>query len=211
MTVSTIYASNPTTQCFRYTDGSYANARSGVGTYYAFTDAVVVGQMFEGVYYCYQGVLLFNTSVIPDGDTISAATLSLGLMADYSTADFTVEVRPFDYGAAVGAADFINGDNLSGYALLASMASSGIGSVDQYKAFASEAAFLSNINKSGSTKLNLSSSRQRAASTPTGNEHMYWHVWNHATLKPKLVVTHAATASFLPGIMRTHFIPSLGG
>lgn len=191
MTTSTFYASTADGQIESF-NATYSTARSG-GTLTANTagGSANVGQVAG--YSCYEAFLSFDTSAIPDGDIITAVTLSLdGTGAtDGSDTDFTINARVYDWGASLTTADWIAGASLSGNTLVASRSTSGW-SAAGYNAFASEAAFLTAINKTGVTYLVISSSRHEAGATPSGNEYVGFATANNSGTAndPKLVVTH---------------------
>lgn len=204
MTDSTFYSSTADGQIESF-NATYSTARSG-GTLTANTagGSANVGQVAG--YACYEAFLSFDTSAIPDGDIITAVTLSLdGTGAiDGSDTDFTINARVYDWGASLTTADWIAGASLSGNTLVASRSTSGW-NASGYNAFTSEAAFLTAINKTGVTYLVLSSSRHEAGTTPTGNEYVGVATADTTgtTHDPKLVVTHLSptgtiTASIQP-------------
>lgn len=117
--------------------------------------------------FCFEVFLSFDTSGVVG--TIQSATLSLKSTNDQSTTDFVLEARLRDWGATLESADWVAGDSLAGLTLLASMNTSGW-ATSGYNVLTSEAAFASNINKTGATRIVLSSSRHRAATTPAGLE-----------------------------------------
>jgi hypothetical protein len=154
---------------------------------------------------CSEGFIGFVTSDIPDEDTISSAILSLWLATDISTdAEFTVQVRVHDYGSSLSEADWVAGADLSSKTLLATKATSGIGSTGEYKDFTSETAFASNVSKTGSTRMLLCSSRHVAGNQPGSQWRWYEAVHFSAadetgtTYDPKLVVVHASSGQATP-------------
>lgn len=182
---------------------SYTTARAG-GTLTAVTAGAnfPVGQSSDfagGVdnYEVNEGFVRFDTSSIPDTDTISAAELSLSLNFDQSTTDFTVEARVSDWGTTLTTADWVAGASLSGLTRVGTLASSGIGSTGAYKAFTEDGTNLRTaINVTGDTRLLLCSSRHVAGTSPASgvSETLYFDSADAAgtTKDPKLVITHAA-------------------
>jgi hypothetical protein len=152
----------------------------------------------------YEGFVSFDTSSIPDTDTIDSATLSLTAATDASYTDFTIEARTKDWGASLTSVDWVAGADLSGLALLASYATaSGWVGTTTY-AFTSESAFRSAVSKTGTTYVMVSSSRTRVGNEPSGDEYVSTYSANQSgtTYDPKLVVTHtAAPAPSVTGVV----------
>ena len=172
----------------------YAGARSGSdgvqGPSTAFLD---VGQVYSfdpeieaSTWVCMESFITFDLSTVTG--TVSSAALSLGLNADFSDTDFTVEARTRDYGATLTTADYVAGASLSALTLLASLATSGIGATGAYKAMTENGSNLRNAITGSTLRLLLCSSRQTGNNEATGSEFVEFYAWNHATLKPKLVV-----------------------
>lgn len=201
MTTATIYAgaadgvvqSDHTTVYSTARSGNNLNAGSGA----AYGS---VGQYGTIPYICYEMFLSFDTSSIPDGATISAVTLSLYGKADASDTDFTINARAYDWGASLTTADWIAGASLSGNTLLATFATSGF-SAAGYNDFTSESAFLTAINKTGTTYIVLSSSRHEGANAPSGNEYVSTYLADEAgtTKDPKLTVVYSEVTGPLVG------------
>ncbi|MEU8195245.1 hypothetical protein AB0C10_15840 [Microbispora amethystogenes] len=195
-TVTTVYSS---TADGRIESGSssYSTARAG-GTFIVTTSDVTryIGQWFSGsTYYCYQGYVSFDTSAIADTDDVTAVSLAMWLVTDDSVTDFTLEAREKDWGASLTSADWVAGASLSGLTLMATLNSNGIGATGQYKTFTSQPAFLSATNlKTGVVYLCLSSSRQRAGNTPSGDEGLQLSMADTSgtTQDPRLTITHQA-------------------
>ncbi len=180
-TVADIYSSNAT----------YATARAG-SSLTARSSSAVVGQTTG--YGVYETFISFDTSSIPDTDDIISVTLELYLSTDASAADFVVQARLHDWGASVTTADWVAGADLSGKTLLATLDSNGIGATGSLKAFTSDAAFKSNINKTGVTYIILCSKEQVDNSAPTGNEYLSF-ASAADLLYQKLTVVHAEPPS----------------
>jgi len=179
---------------------NYSDSRQGV-TSFAYNSNLhyaTVGQEGDngfGEWYCYQAFIGFLTNNIPGDATITAVTLSLCTNATNSSGtDFTVEARIKDWGGTVTQADYVPGDSLSGYTLVASKAASALSAVNSYTDFTSETAFLTNINRSGTTYLFLSSSRTRLGNEPAEgvNEEVRFYMEDEerTTRDPKLVITY---------------------
>jgi hypothetical protein len=181
------------------TNATYATARTG-GTL-AVQDAAsggLCGQAEFFGYACREAFMDFDTSVITDTDTIDSAALGIYGSNDFSTTDFTIQVRLNDWGGTLTTADWVSGASLSG-TLLATYATSGGWSTAGYNTF-TDVAFPANINKAGSTRVMFNSDRHAAGSAPAGftNEFVDAYYADDAgtTRDPKLVVV--TTAAVVP-------------
>jgi len=173
------------------TDGFISNHRTtatGGGTN-VFTNEGYNAVGMDPFDFAQESFLAFDTSSIPDGATITSVTLSLWGEADGSTQDFTIEARLYDWGASLTGADWRSIADLGSLTLLASRSSAGW-AVGSYNVFTSEAAFLSNINKTGSTRFLLCSSRHRTNVDPSQNEYVHFEQAEASGTSndPKLVV-----------------------
>lgn len=176
--------------------GVYATARAGnqLGAATGLT-SVDVGQSTAGAYEVLEAFFYWDTSAIDDTDTIDSATLSLYGNFDNSTTDFVMEARAHTWsGSGLTTADWVAGADLSGKTLLATFNTSGF-STSAYNDFTSDAAFVSNISKTGNTELLVCSKEQTDNSAPTTAE---WVRVSTAdvggtTQDPKLVVFHTTT------------------
>lgn len=182
-------AGTPTTYTiFGDTADGYVTSSPGTvdggGGSVATTGDIYVGQQ---VATAYEGFIGFDTSAV--AGTITAVTLSLWGVNDTSTTDFTLEARVYDWGATLTGADWRSPATLATLTLVASR-STASWPTGAYNALTSQAAFLSNINKSGFTRLILSSSRQRAGDVPSGTEFVGMSSSDAAgtTQDPKLVI-----------------------
>ena len=187
MTVSTFYG-NDSDGRVNGMSNTYLTARS---TAYNTDGYVYVGQnLVVAQYRCYEAFVSFLTSDIPDGDTITAVVLSLYLVDNATTTDFTIEARWSDFGAALATADWVAGASLSALTKLATFATSGL--AGGYNTFTSAAAFLANVSKTGTTYILLDSDRMVAATVPTNSENVGFcdSESSGTTNDPKLVVTH---------------------
>jgi len=196
-------------------NGNYAEARSGTnGKYTTAADAQwnIIGQLYERAWgddgdpdynpaqYDFfevnESFLGFDTSSIPDGDTVSAAVLRVTSSGDSSSTDFDIQARLRDWGTSVTTADYVAGANLSGLTLLGSYATSSGFTANTGYDF-SDTAMAANVNKTGSTRMLLCSSRTVGNNAPTGDEwvHIYAADYTGTTRDPVLTVTYAAGAT----------------
>lgn len=175
---------------------TYNVARQGTGTVAIDTTgtASATGQFFSSTYSCYQQYWAFDTSIIDDDDIVTGVSLELYQTGqNLAGGNFTVEARAFDWGATLTTADYRPGNTLSSYTLLASIATSGMGTLNRYYALTSTAAFLTVDGlKTGMVRLFTSSSKQRTGTTPTDREFVQFATANASgtTTDPKLVITH---------------------
>ena len=198
-TVTTAYATAPGGDGHvRSVNAVYATARSG-GTLVA-ADNHQVGQDISVApdFRCFEAFLIFDTSSIPDTDTVSGVVASLDGSSDLSTTDFVAALGTSSYnGGAVVTTDWVAGASLP--ASLATWNSSGY--VAGYNAFTSAgAAFNSAINKTGNTALVLFSENHRDNTAPVLAERVTFTDADAAgtTEDPKLDITHAASGSVGP-------------
>jgi hypothetical protein len=197
MTVSTFFSSSEDGR-IRSIHSVYSTARAGSSLAMDKTSAgagsQTIGQHFDATNYtCFEMFLDFDTSSIPDTDTIESVVLSVYGNANESTTDFTVEARLHDWGPTLETADWVAGADLASKTLLATF-NTASWTIAGYNDFTSDGAFVSNINKTGVTRLVLCSSRHRVGTTPTGLErvHIYASEQADTTQDPKLVVNHSA-------------------
>ncbi len=180
--------------------GSYLAARAGdgisaapggtllVGTGYVFQFGDTYTPAYED-FNCRESFLDFDLSSLTG--TVSSATLSLGLNADFSSLDFTVEARLRDWGGTLTAADWVPGADLAALTLLATLSTAGIGAAGSYKTMIETGTALRDAviaAGAGTLRMVLNSDLLRSTTPPSQNEYVGFEHWNHATLKPKLVV-----------------------
>jgi len=86
-------------------NAAYATARDGTGTKteYSTTNSsgyLRIGQYYSGSSYaCYEALCQFDTSVIPDGETVTDVRVAFGFNTNNSGHDFVVQLRgPYDWG-----------------------------------------------------------------------------------------------------------------
>lgn len=152
---------------------SYATAREGTGTKTAFTtDPMSVGQynFNNATYQCYESFLEFDTSSLA-GKTIISAVLKLYVTAKQEDVTYTVEARLQDFGASFTSADYVRGSDLAASTLLATLASSAAGT-GAYRSF-TDVAFPANVNKTGKTRIIVSSDHPRTNTAPAKNVDEY--------------------------------------
>jgi len=190
-----------------YLGGDYAAARAGLGVDASGNPAppaantasstASIGQYRAGpfhvshyYYAVYQSFLSFDTSSVGSGSTVSAVVLNLTSDYDSSITDFIIEARLFDWGTTLTTADWVTSP--SGTLLAHYGTASGWGSASAHD-FVDDA-FPANVNKVGSTRLLLNSSRQVSNTSPTGAENvgLLPADYGGTTSDPQLTVTYAA-------------------
>lgn len=178
---------------------TYSTARAGSSLTPSTTSAAeTVGQnRAASTRFCFEGFVSFDTSSIPDTDTVSDAVLSIYGAGDSSTTDFTMNARTSNWGATLTTGDWVAGASLSGLTLLATYSTASGWSAVAYNDFSSGVNMPAAIDKAGITYILLSSSRHEAGNDPAGNEFVNWYAAEQAgtTQDPKLTVTHAVPAT----------------
>ena len=175
---------------------TYATARTGNSLFASGHHSV--GQNLSP-YQCFESFLIFDTSGIPDADTVSAVVLSLDGNTDNSTTDFTAGAAASAYdGGSVVTADWVSGASIP-TPELATWNSSGYSA--GYNAFTETADFKTAINKTGNTSLILYSQEHRDNSAPTAQELVSFIFADAAgtTTDPKLDITHAGASAAITG------------
>lgn len=183
----------------RSNDATYATARSGSSLIAITADAnnLEIGQDGGGGYYLYESFIGFDTSALGSSATVSAAVLSLWLLIDNSTVDWTVQARLQSWSAGgLTTADWVAGASLT-QTLLATLATSGIGATGAYKDFTSDAAFPGNVNKTGNTEMILCASDMVTGTPPAEFRDVIFDDADTAgtTSDPKLTITYTIPAT----------------
>lgn len=152
------------------------------------TGSPTVGRL-SGTGWGYESFLTFDTSIVVG--TITSATLSIYVTNDTSNTDFTIEVRLHDWGTSLTTADWLSSETLGTKTLLASLSTDGL-TVSAHNTFTSDAAFLSNINQAGETRVVVCSDRHRLGLTAPASEYMAFKGHDGIDAeKPKLVIEAA--------------------
>ncbi len=157
-----------------------------------------VGQ--NAIYNIRRAYLYFDTSSIPDGVTITAATLKLYGSSNFSVTDFDITIQngqptyPHD--------PLINTDyNKSLYSSSGGTLNTSGFTTSGYNSITLDATGISWINKTGTTKFCLRSSRDIAGTTPAGNEYVNFYTYEKGVgYYPKLEVTWTVTAPAITAV-----------
>ena len=205
MATATVYSATTDGQISSSDDeaGNYSIARNGTGVLTPNTLSATInpGQRLVGgaEYQVIEGFLSFDVSALA-GATVTEATLSLWLVTDSSTTDFTIEARTHDWGATLTTADYVAGGNLAGKTLLASLTTVGIGT-GAYVTLTNEStnlvdAITAALAGAGVVYVVLCSSRTTGNNAPTGNEFVTMSAADEAgtTQDPKLDITYTEAA-----------------
>lgn len=124
------------------------------------------GQFLSGgLYTTVVGYLSFDTSVLANLGTLNSATFKSYNVPDFSTQDFTSNLRLYDFGSTVEAADWRTPAQASALTLLAHYDTSG--GFSGTTAWTSDA-LLANLNTAGDTRAVLTSSRYESTTPPVG-------------------------------------------
>lgn len=202
-TVTTVYAG--AADSFVTSVGStYASARGSSGGNVDFFADDGTGLFLDvnhydagGEYVISESFISFDTSSLPDSDTISAAELTLWLDTPDVDRAWTLQARTYNWGASVTTADWRGGAAFAALTLLATISAGSI-SPDAANTLTENGTNLqSAVSKTGTTYMVLGNSNYAANSAPTGNEYVgIYSADNTGTTKdPKLVVTHASAGT----------------
>lgn len=208
-TTTTIYP-NPATSIDGYSNFSAGatwaaahDALAGTGASDTITEARAIETHFlGGVYYITRGFFLFDTSVIPDTDVISSATLSLYTgptgIADNDGASVDVVASTPASDTAITVLDY---DQVG--TTVFSTLDMGSLSLGAYNALAFNASGIAAITKTGVSKFATRSSKDTSNTAPAFESS--WFVFyadeTGTATDPKLVIEHAAANTFNPAFM----------
>lgn len=180
---------------------SWATLCAGNGTVAGDTAGSITVRLSEsvgGFYYLTRAILVFDTSSLPDGDEISAATLSLrgsGIKTDNGAQSIVISPGTSASNTAIAASDYQSNTSSTTYASMTITAwdeSSGTMNV-----FTLDSAGRSAISKTGVTKYAVKFSGDASGTEPTTGDNQSARVTfitadlAEPTYTPKLVVTHA--------------------
>lgn len=195
---------------------TYATARSTSTAFDTSANNFTVGQSYISTgkgdqYDVYRSFLKFDTSSIPDGDTVSAVVMKLVCITDSSTTDFDVQIAKYDWS---GSDPLSAGNRETAYdgALAATLDdniwrnTSGMSLNTQYDSGALATAW---VSKTGATYYALRSKEDTDNSAPLGPENIAIASQDHATsgYRPILTVTHAGGGTAVKDIIQVGIIP----
>lgn len=187
--------------------GQYSGIRTQASANVTYTNPVAVGQLKGDFFEVMRGYLYFDTSVIPIGANVTAATLKLYGEEDDSTADFNIVVQTatnatyphdplqagdYDYNQYTG-----NGGQLNTSSFV----------VGAYNSISLNATGMSYIVSGNWTKLILRSDNDINAVQPTTNEYVRCNSSNNGNSAtwPQLIITYDTG-----NIVRTSGVAAIG-
>lgn len=150
------------------------------------TGSVLVSRSKPSGYSVEVGLLKWDTSSLPDGATITAATLRGWCQDKASTDNLSLTADWYNWGAAVDSADWTNTPGTSAHAGTALSAIT-LGADNDF-ALVNPAG---NVSRTGTTYLRLHISQRASDAAPTGNNYVQLASHEHATLvEARLIVTY---------------------
>lgn len=184
---------------------TYATAgTTGTSVFSNVTDNLA-GQQYHfttGNYFRWRGWLPFDTSSLPDGDTVSAAVLSVFGMAGSTndTVGVTPSLQVVSSSQASNTALATTDHNLCGTTVFATI-TWGSYNTSAYNNFTLDANGIAQISKTGFSKFTMRTNRDISGTAPsTAGNNLERFQFNSAdesgtSSDPKLVITHAAPAA----------------
>jgi hypothetical protein len=199
VTVTTVFAGTGDGH-LQSASATYANARDGTGTTTLNPSATTgrVGQFDFGGEIVDQCFFEFDTSGVPNLDTISSVVLALWVDANAIASNFECRVAEFDYGT-LAAADFRSGSQLSTLESTALKATTTLTTglaTGAYKSFSDAGGGLASLAnlKTGTSRIVVYDFNQVGSGNGALNEGaVTWRMADFAgtTNDPKLTITHA--------------------
>jgi hypothetical protein len=195
-------------------NGSYSSTRSGSGLTAYTASAIAIAGQYENPaggpsqYIAYEGFIEFDTAIL-SGKTLTSAVLKLYVNTMVADIAFTLEARIKDYGTGVTTADWVAGGSLSALTLVAQIASSAVtvGAVNTL----SDVALPANVNKTGKTRIILSTNNLRLGNVPASAIEEYLFIDSYlGSAKPQLVVETAEPTGQLTATLATDTMSSTG-
>lgn len=182
----------------------YLTSRAGSGLTLAASETIagVAVAFLTPDYVCQEAMLAFDTSVIPDDATVTAAVLHGAGIGTVSGTAWTLEARLHDWGATIETSDYVPGADLAAKTLLATRAVSA-GWTTSYNVFTSAAGMAGAINKTGFTRMVVAMDSLRATTFPAGGDDVGNLLLAGSTLPAKLVITYTPVGGPLASITVT--------
>lgn len=183
-------------------NSTWATARAGTGAYADSSSATsheIGASYYAPTYYVNEYFAEFDTSSIPDGATITGATLALYGKA--STGSWTLECGAHDFGASVGTEDWLDGTDLGSVTVLGTRSSSGWTNSGYNDFSDSNGGLATVVSKTGVTRVAVWHERSRTGTAPTNGQ--YADVWSanedqSGERRPRLTVTYTEPAARTP-------------
>lgn len=190
---------------------TYSTARNGVGsTGSGTTDSYYeVGQRWTGTtYYCTEFFYEFDTSSIPDENTISSVVLTVTPSSGTpETQTSPIQARYYDWGGTLTNSDYVPGNSFADLPIMASLPTGTYNGGTHYD-FTSSGAFTAATGmKTGYVRLVLCSESFANNVAPTDNtsEQIAFYTANAATEanRPRLTITHSLLPQGTGGMYAT--------
>lgn len=177
-----VYGNNATYTTARSTASGIGNSSNTVNT---------MGQ-YTG-FYVQRFFVKFDTSPLPDDVTVTGATLSLAIGADFSTTDFDIKIHEYDWSASDPIAAGNQEAAFDGCLAATTGAvtwrnTSGIATNTRYD---SPALSTARVSLTGFTYYCVISARDVSGTEPTGNEFVHLATGNNATYYPRIDVEYS--------------------
>lgn len=173
----------------------YATSRAGDGNA-AIDPATALGayagqEVAGSTYRSTQYFVSIDTSALRDDATVTAVAYSVYNNGSSYAANFTEEVRAYNWGASVDSTDWRPGSTLSGYTLCATRTLTTAGETGGLKSYSQAAGFPGQISKTGTTYLFHTTDRQRVGNVPSGTERVWVQAADQTgtTNDPRVTVT----------------------
>ena len=197
----------------------YATARATSNAIAATAWQINIGQQLRGSdYYVFRLFVLFDTSSIGAGSTVTQANLKMYnyLNTDGSATDFDIQIVKCDWSALAGALTNATYRENAYDACLSSDADDSIlvntVSIDaKRKRWTSGNLSTAWISKTGTTYYGLRSSRDFNGDVPTGNEYVGMVSADYTTYRPVLTVTYTVPSTAFVNILDHTNSVILGG
>jgi hypothetical protein len=176
-----------------YSSTAYDHARTGDGSSSksVIDDFGTIGsRAVDANEYIDQTFAEFDTSVIPTKETVVGIRVLFVVDGDWSTNDFDIEARIYDFGDVMDAGDFISSATMASNPLLAHINTSNIGDVGTTAEMTVETGivlptFVNNASNNTRTRMVFGSSRVRVGYGSTD-----YNIYNYVAIRSvQLIVT----------------------
>jgi len=176
---------------------AYATARSTAYGIQTSSTTLYVGQDITGgvLYTVYRAYLAFDTSAIPDGDTVTDVKLYMKVAGDASSTDFEIEVYRFDWDSPITSDNKEANYDAAGASLdqVWRNTSDGVSAGQWY--YNATSLDTDWIAKTGTTRYMLKSSRDTDGNTPSGSEYITVCSAEESGSEPYLAITYVNSIS----------------
>jgi hypothetical protein len=178
-----------------FNNTSYSDARNTSIALNNTNTLLSIGQYYTYQYFVGRSYLKFDTSSLPDNAIVTSTKLKLTVNTNYSDTDFDIIIKKQNWSSQDPLSDS-NREAAYDNCLTATdddniwRNTNGISTNTPYESGELNKSW---INKTGNTYYSLLSSRDKSATTPTGNEYIYIYSAEYSTAsyrRPTLVVTY---------------------